>query len=71
MAFDFSIREVYPGLDAVLDCDGHCVGVIVPSRRFPFTKMFFWYGDAECYYGMTPEEAVAQAFGFDPALISL
>lgn len=71
MPYNFFIREVYPGLAAVLDCDHHCVGVIVPSRKFPFKVMFFSYADAECYYGMTPDEAVAESFGFDSALFSL
>ena len=46
-----AIREVYGGLEAVYDLQDRCIGVIVKSRRFPYTKAFFCCINSKIYHG--------------------
>lgn len=46
------------GCKAVFNAEGQCIGVVFPSRSYPFKRMFFAYSDAGFYYGMTSAEAV-------------
>lgn len=58
MESSIDISEVYPGFESVIDADGECIGVVVPSRKFPYHKVFFCYVDCEFYYGMSSLDAV-------------
>lgn len=56
---DVNIKQVYPGLESVVDPGGNCLGVVIKSCRYPYAKMFFCYEDCCCYHGMSSFEAYA------------